>query len=345
MWDQNQLTDVTLATEDKQFQAHRILLSACSPYFRQLFINNPCQHPTVFLKDVPERHMSLLLEYMYQGRIAVKHNELAEVLKTASGLKIRGLTTSDDTSDADAEVPPLMLDTDQTEAGMDKFHSIETVSNHSAASAVSTTSRKTETGGRKSSKPKKLRLSGDTDSDVSPRYPVSLQTKTSDNNNENMIEETDEEKELVIDQPMDFSSSKEETQSNDPKYSILSNYLKTHKETKSVKSSESKRVGLNSGWMNSLSSLTAPRPASRDSRGYSKEDDEDIEDKTEEGKDYPQLSLSETMGMGDIAERLRTHFLANLPTQSYNWLTNGSPNTLLDKVKREKHPSGPGGIK
>ena len=289
--------------------------------------------------------MSLLLEYMYQGRIAVKHNELAEVLKTASGLKIRGLTTSDDTSDADAEVPPLMLDTDQTEAGMDKFYSIETVSNHSAASAVSTTSRKTETGGRKSSKPKKLRLSGDTDSDVSPRYPVSLQTKTSDNNNENMIEETDEEKELVIDQPMDFSSSKEETQSNDPKYSILSNYLKTHKETKSVKSSESKRVGLNSGWMTSLSSLTAPRPASRDSRGYSKEDDEDIEDKTEEGKDYPQLSLSETMGMGDIAERLRTHFLANLPTQSYNWLTNGSPNTLLDKVKREKHPSGPGGIK
>ena len=93
--------------------------------------------------------------------------------------------------------------------------------------------------------------------------------------------------------------------------------------------------------MNSLSSLSSggPRPASRDSRGYSKEDEEEAPEDNKE--DFNQLSLSETMGMGDIAERLRTHFLANLPAQSYNWLT--SNNSLLDKVKREKHASG--GIK
>ena len=74
-----------------------------------------------------------------------------------------------------------------------------------------------------------------------------------------------------------------------------------------------------------------------------KEDEEDVlNDDKVDNKEYPQLSLSESMGMGDIAERLRTHFLANLPTQSYNWLTNGN-NSLLEKVKREKHPSG--GIK
>ena len=66
------MTDVTLATEERSFQAHKMLLSACSPYFRQLFLNNPGSRPTVFLKDVPERHMGLLLEYMYQGSIAVK---------------------------------------------------------------------------------------------------------------------------------------------------------------------------------------------------------------------------------------------------------------------------------
>ena len=95
MWEAGQLTDVTLATEERSFQAHKMLLSACSPYFRQLFLNNPGSRPTVFLKDVPERHMGLLLEYMYQGSIAVKHNELAEVLKTASSLKIRGLMTAE----------------------------------------------------------------------------------------------------------------------------------------------------------------------------------------------------------------------------------------------------------
>ena len=109
LWEQSHLTDVTLATEGKTFLAHKMLLSACSPYFRHLFINNPCKHPTVFLKDVPERHMELLLEYMYAGRIAVKHTELAEVLKTASSLKIRGLTTPVE-PEGDREVPPLILE-------------------------------------------------------------------------------------------------------------------------------------------------------------------------------------------------------------------------------------------
>ena len=152
LWEQSHLTDVTLATEGKTFLAHKMLLSACSPYFRHLFINNPCKHPTVFLKDVPQRHMELLLEYMYAGRIAVKHSELAEVLKTASSLKIRGLTTPVE-AEADREVPPLMLEAEAEQDQMDKFHHIETGSNHSATSMVSATSRKAE--GRKSSKPKK----------------------------------------------------------------------------------------------------------------------------------------------------------------------------------------------
>jgi hypothetical protein len=45
-----EFTDVTLATEGDQFQAHKLVLSACSPYFRQLFLANPCKHPIVFLK-------------------------------------------------------------------------------------------------------------------------------------------------------------------------------------------------------------------------------------------------------------------------------------------------------
>ena len=74
------MTDVTLATEERSFQAHKMLLSACSPYFRQLFLNNPGSRPTVFLKDVPERHMGLLLEYMYQGEIKVRNDNDAMIV-------------------------------------------------------------------------------------------------------------------------------------------------------------------------------------------------------------------------------------------------------------------------
>ena len=38
-----------------------------------------------------------------------------------------------------------------------------------------------------------------------------------------------------------------------------------------------------------------------------------------------QIPLQETLGI-DIADRLRSHFLSNLPNQSYNWLNAGSPN-------------------
>ena len=364
MWEAGQLTDVTLATEDRSFQAHRMLLSACSPYFRQLFLNNPCKRPTVFLKDVPACHMALLLEYMYQGRIAVKHNELAEVLKTASSLKIRGLTTAEETGDnnneARSSVPPLVLEEDRE----DKFHQLETASNVSAVSGVSGTSRRTEAqgaGGRKSSKPKKLRLSGDTDSSevTSPRYPAMAKITEDQDITDHEIEE---EKELVIDQPVDFSSTnKSNTKPEDSKssleskYSILGSYLKAGKggdklNKSATDLSETMRLaGLSSGWMNGLGSLSQPRPASRDSRGYSKEDEEDTMEAGDraETQDYPQLSLSETMGLGDIAERLRANFLSNLPTLtpgagSYNWL---GQNSLLEKVKREKHNSGPGGIR
>ena len=47
---ENQLCDVTLSTETRSFQAHKLVLSACSPYFRQLFTSTPCKHPTVFFR-------------------------------------------------------------------------------------------------------------------------------------------------------------------------------------------------------------------------------------------------------------------------------------------------------
>ena len=73
-------------------------------------------------------------------------------------------------------------------------------------------------GGRKSSKPKKLRvLSGgcDTeDSGVETRDNIPPCTTDRDNTLPCAEPETDEEKELVIDQPVDFSSGKAEQQTS-----------------------------------------------------------------------------------------------------------------------------------
>lgn len=84
--------DVTLAVEGLYLKAHKMVLSACSPYFQTLFVNNPDKHPIVFLKDVPYSDMRSLLDFMYKGEVSVDQERLTAFLKVAESLRIKGLT-------------------------------------------------------------------------------------------------------------------------------------------------------------------------------------------------------------------------------------------------------------
>ncbi|XP_067003532.2 protein bric-a-brac 1 isoform X4 [Anabrus simplex] len=93
--EEEDLVDVTLAADGQFVQAHRIVLSVCSPYFKQLFKANPCKHPIVILKDVCHKELEAILQFMYQGEVNVRQEELATFLKTAEMLQIKGLTGHD----------------------------------------------------------------------------------------------------------------------------------------------------------------------------------------------------------------------------------------------------------
>ncbi|EFX78981.1 hypothetical protein DAPPUDRAFT_28385, partial [Daphnia pulex] len=89
--DVEDFVDVTLACDGKSFTAHKMVLSACSPYFRHLLKANPCQHPIVILRDVKYRDMEALLRFMYNGEVSVSNEQLPSVLHTARMLQVKGL--------------------------------------------------------------------------------------------------------------------------------------------------------------------------------------------------------------------------------------------------------------
>ncbi|XP_077288161.1 sex determination protein fruitless isoform X1 [Arctopsyche grandis] len=86
------LCDVTLACDGETVKAHQTILSACSPYFESIFLQNNHPHPIIFLKDVCFSIMKSLLDFMYKGEVNVGQNMLPMFLKTAESLQVRGLT-------------------------------------------------------------------------------------------------------------------------------------------------------------------------------------------------------------------------------------------------------------
>jgi len=84
--------DVTLACDDSQVQAHKVILSACSPFFRNVLRRNPHQHPLLYLKGVKYKDILSVLNFMYMGEVNVAQDELNSFLAVAEDLRVKGLT-------------------------------------------------------------------------------------------------------------------------------------------------------------------------------------------------------------------------------------------------------------
>lgn len=90
--------DVTLACEGLSLKAHKIILSSCSPFFQNLFLENPCKHPIVIMKDMKFTELKAVVDFIYKGEVSVAHHQLPGLLKTAEVLNIKGLAEVADES-------------------------------------------------------------------------------------------------------------------------------------------------------------------------------------------------------------------------------------------------------
>ena len=88
--------DVTLVTDDEiQMSAHKLMLSACSSFFKNILKTNKHAQPLIYLSGVSSANLGFVLDYIYHGEINIYQDQLDTFLDTAQKLKIAGLQANE----------------------------------------------------------------------------------------------------------------------------------------------------------------------------------------------------------------------------------------------------------
>ena len=86
--------DVTLACEDgQQVEAHKVVLSTSSHFFKSLLKRNKHSHPLIYMRGVKSLEMSALVNFLYFGQTSVPRENLEAFLSIADDLQVTGLSS------------------------------------------------------------------------------------------------------------------------------------------------------------------------------------------------------------------------------------------------------------
>ena len=89
------LFDVTLVSDDhEQIQSHKVVLSACSSFFKPILKNNSHSHPLIFLNGIDSTNLQFIIDYVYEGEVHLYQEQLNSFLETAKKLQLAGLLTN-----------------------------------------------------------------------------------------------------------------------------------------------------------------------------------------------------------------------------------------------------------
>ena len=102
------LHDVTLVSDDHtKVPAHKLVLSACSEFFRDIFKNNPNSHPLICLDGISSDDLKNIMDYIYNGEVNIYQENLDGFLNVAQRLKLEGLIAGETENDAENENPSI----------------------------------------------------------------------------------------------------------------------------------------------------------------------------------------------------------------------------------------------
>ena len=86
----DELTDVTLVTEDQQqINAHKSILSACSMVFKSIFKNKKVPSQVVYLRGINSQELQLIINFIYTGQVECHKDVVNDMINVAKNLKIK----------------------------------------------------------------------------------------------------------------------------------------------------------------------------------------------------------------------------------------------------------------
>ena len=93
LWKNENFLDVTIACDDDQIDAHKVILSAASPLFQNILKRNPHSHPLIYLRGTVKKDVQAILEFIYSGETNILQEELQDFMTLATSLKVKGLVS------------------------------------------------------------------------------------------------------------------------------------------------------------------------------------------------------------------------------------------------------------
>uniref|UniRef100_A0A8C1XGD3 Kelch-like family member 41b n=1 Tax=Cyprinus carpio TaxID=7962 RepID=A0A8C1XGD3_CYPCA len=94
---ENKFVDCTLKIGDRCFPCHRLIMAACSPYFRELFFSEDGKEKEsskeVVLDDVDPNIMDMIIQYLYSAEIDLTDDNVQEIFAVANRFQIPSVFT------------------------------------------------------------------------------------------------------------------------------------------------------------------------------------------------------------------------------------------------------------
>ena len=122
MIESDEFTDVTLVTDDKKvFKAHRNVLSACSPVFKNILqMQNENNHSVIYLRGIEYSELEGIMQFIYLGEAKFCEERMNEFISVAKNLEIIQLSKNLELDDPQHD-PPHYSDENEGAQDDDKY--------------------------------------------------------------------------------------------------------------------------------------------------------------------------------------------------------------------------------